>query len=109
MFFLFQSIVSIILLGIQFYFFRKTKRIAENIVNQQVKLLIHTFFVLVSLPLVLLLFFHSPLYILPQWLIYGGVYPFYIWHFSCLIFFLLIMLGKIFKLPFLSAQWLLKK
>ena len=109
MFFLFQFIVSIVLLAIQFYFFRKVKRITENIVRQRLKLFINTLFALFSLPLVLLLFFHSPLYILPQWFVYGGVYPFYIWHFSCFILFLLIMLGKIFKLSFLSLPWLLKK
>lgn len=109
MFFMFQSILSFILLGIQFYFFRKIRLKPKKVLRKPVRLCLDIIFTLFSLPLILMLFFHSPLYLLPQWLVYGGIYPLYIWHFSFFILFLFVVTGKIIKVPFLFPQWILKK
>ena len=110
MFLTFKIVLSVLLLCIQYYFYRNvTERFKSKPDSSLGRRLTNLFFALFSLPLVVMLALPVQLQYMPNWFVLAAVYPFYVWHFSSFVLFLFIMTGKILKLPFLSMVWLLSK
>lgn len=109
-FFFFQLLLILILLGVQYYFYRNISRyLAEHHSSRPARIVLNSVFVLFNLPLVCLLVTRPQLGSFPAWVIDGGVYPLYIWHFSLFLLFVVIMIGKFLKIPVVSTVWLMSK
>ncbi|MBI4547340.1 MAG: metallophosphoesterase [Ignavibacteriae bacterium] len=106
MFVLFRLIVYASMIGIQYYFYRRAKNLLPEFAKPLQKNLLNTLFPLFNVPLIVLVFWRPDFDELPQWLILTGVYPFYIWHFSFFLMFLLVLIGQLIRLPFLSLKWI---
>jgi len=110
MFVTFRIVLSLILLAIQYYFFRNLASYLRKRPNTSLRRrLTIVFFGIFSIPLIIMLFWPIPLQYLPNWFVLAAVYPFYVWHFSSFVLFLIVMLGKILKLPYISMVWLMSK
>jgi predicted MPP superfamily phosphohydrolase len=99
-----------LLLAIQYYLYRKvTLRLRMNehpgwrLVGAQAT------FVWFGLALAVVTFVRLPLSDAPRWLMLFGVYPMYAWHSSLAIVFLVLMVGKLLKFPFLSFRWMARR
>jgi predicted MPP superfamily phosphohydrolase len=66
-------------------------------------------FVVFNLPISYLTFFRPPKLLFSDLVTWLGVYPFYVWQFSGLTIFLLLIVGKVIKLAFIGAVTFMKK
>jgi predicted MPP superfamily phosphohydrolase len=106
MFFIFHIIVIFILTGIQFYFYWKLLKHAKlNSSPRWMRKTIHGAFFLFNAPLYLIVLFQWSVSHLPQWIVFTGLYPLYIWHFSFFVLFLLTCVWNLLKLSLTVARW----
>jgi len=70
---------------------------------------VNILFALFNLAMVISLSWRLDLNSVPKWFIDLGIYPFYIWHYSFLMLFLLTAIGKLLQLPFLAVMWVWRK
>ncbi|MBI1808033.1 MAG: metallophosphoesterase [Ignavibacteria bacterium] len=110
LFYAIQIAVIGLLCGIQLFFYRNVSRYFTNrnkpkwyIRCLQVVLLTFT------LPLPLLVIWHPQLAILPRLLVNVGIYPLCVWHFSFVFLFIVVVAGKLLKLPIVSIVWITTK
>lgn len=109
-FILFQFIATLFFLGIQVYLFRTFFRAtAEKLAFKGVRRGVGAAFILFSLPLLIGVVLRLLGLRTPGWAIVHVLPPLYLWHFVSLLLFLLLMFGKLLKLPFLSIGWILGK
>jgi uncharacterized protein len=109
----FQLFLSLLLLGIQFFFYRELIS-SENQWTQRwwMRRTVQWLFLLFNLPLMFLMFgppgwrgFNQ----LPGWLLAGTVYPLYLWHGSFVFLFLVVLIKEAVTLPVRGMRWLLGK
>lgn len=109
-FMIFQLILSVVLLLIQYFFYRKIIRyIEEKNLSSKYKKVLNVLFVVFNVPLIPLIFFRVRLYDLPMWFVYGGVFPFYTWHFTFFLCFFYWLAGQIIYLPIRMSLWFGKR
>ena len=107
---IFRIVVSALLILIQLFFYRKALGyIRKNHKPRWYRAVIHGLFATFNLPMLITMALRLPLYAYPSWLISIGVYPFYLWHFSMIILFVLMMIGKLLKVPFVATAWILSR
>lgn len=70
---------------------------------------INILFTLFNLAMIISIFWRLELNAAPRWFVNFGIYPFYVWHYSFLLLFLLTAIGKFLQLPFLAITWVWKK
>jgi len=93
-------------MGSQLYFYRKTLLWANTTGHRsRNRWICHSVFALFNIPVLFVIALRPHLLTLPEWFKLTMVYPFYIWHFSWFLIFLLVIIWKIFAFP----VWGLKK
>jgi predicted MPP superfamily phosphohydrolase len=105
-----RLILILLLLGSQTYLllralsYLRTKESARHL-----RFVVWIAFSVFNLPMFYLTFFWSPKVVLTNFLTWAAVYPFYVWQIAGLMVFLLIIVGKIIKLPVIGAVTVLKR
>ena len=109
-FFLFRIFFLLILLGIQFFFFRRAEKYLKEKSKGKILLWIErTLFILFNIPLVIFSFSRpSSTSILPL-ILYGVYYPVFLWNGTLVILFLISRILKLIELPFRFSFWFGKK
>jgi len=105
----FQLIATVILLGIQFYFYRLISGALQHSKSSRWRKAVQIVFAVMSILLIPLLFFRSALYQMPGWLVGYVAFPFYIWHFTSFFLFLLMMVRMLVWMPGVLAKKLLHR
>jgi predicted MPP superfamily phosphohydrolase len=105
------SIVLLLVIGlIQYLFYRKITRHIRTMSNSSAYLLLtRIVFVLFFLPVAGIVIWQPKLGKSLDWVILFGVFPLYLWHFSWIMLFLVLMIGKLFQLPFRLTAFIMKK
>ena len=108
--YLFFIVVDSLIMGIQVLLYLKAQNLAKESRNPRIlKILINTLFVVFNVPLIIIFIFKIHLLRVPVLVLYGAVYPFFLWHFASFLLFLLYLAGKFLRLPFDSVLWVLKQ
>src|SRR5712692_8383550 len=109
-FLIFRLTVTLILFATQGYFYQRTIRYTRrNWKSPTPVRVVQALFFLFNVPLIALMFSRPSLLHIPSWFVQYGVYPFYIWHGSFLVLFLLLFFLYVLRLPVAGAWWLIKK
>ncbi len=109
-FFHFFLIGSALLLGIQWFLYSTIRRYLKKIPGSGRRiLLVSCVFAVFSLPLLLWPAMRLAGIHLPPWATLNIMPVFYIWHFVWLVLFVVLAAGKLLKLPFLTADWLMRR
>ncbi len=107
---LFRAFVYLLLISIQLFFCWKTYRylVKEKKARwlQTVTIIIFSLF---TVPVIVLAFGKLHLFLFPRWFIVGCVYPFYLWHSSFVIFFVVWFLARIVRFIFTLPMLILKR
>lgn len=104
----FQIIFIVLLTSIQSYFYYQLLKYFSSHKNGLwLKISIHLIFILFNLPVYFLFFLRIHMKDMQAWMMFLGIYPLYIWHFSLAVLFIVLMIGKLLKLPFLSLLWII--
>ncbi|HUL43102.1 MAG TPA: metallophosphoesterase, partial [Bacteroidota bacterium] len=109
MYFSFQLLATVILLGIQIYFYRIASSAVSGIHSRGWLLAVRILFLLMSAGLIPVLLFRSTFSHPPSWLVYGAMFPFYLWHFVSFFLFLLAMVRMIIWMPVVVVRYLLHR
>ena len=106
----FRVIIFIILIGIQYYFYRRVKRYCTS---RALSLFIiycaRILFITMNIPVALMLFLRLSSTAISHWILYGVVYPTFLWHGTLIVLFVTIMILYTIKLPLSFSLWLGKK
>lgn len=109
-FYLFQILATLLLAGVQFYLYRGIMSwTRERGLSAGARRVLVSSFVVFNLPLLLGPLFRYISLSMNELLPANALIPFYLWHFISLVLFLLLMAGKLIKLPFLTLGWILGK
>lgn len=104
---LFKFIFGFVLLGIQFYFYRAVKAyLSEGRPRPRLLLLARILFALFSLPVLVASFWFPLVTRAPALVIFILFYPFYCWHFTWFLMFLLTAAGEVLRLILRGASFL---
>ena len=106
----FFIIVDSIIMGVQIILYLKAQNFAKE--SRSPKFLGHLInvaFLAFNIPLVFTLVMRNRIISPSAIFLYGAIYPFFLWHFTSFVLFILLILTKIIKLPFVSAIWGLKR
>jgi predicted MPP superfamily phosphohydrolase len=104
-----RLILSVFLIGSQTYLlFKIVRYMNARQTRLSIRLAIWVTFVIFNLPIFYLITFHPPKFLFADFFTNVAVFPFYVWQFSGLIIFLLQMLGKAIRLPFVGIVALMK-
>lgn len=108
-FLIFRLVLTTIIFGIQFYFFRMVMRYVRGC-SAPIGLVwtVRGVFALFNLPLLILIFLRPQLLHFPEWFITFGIQPFYVWHGTAVLLFLVAMVGLLFRWLFKSTRWLVR-
>lgn len=109
-FFLIQLILTLLLLVLQLFLFRKFRKHEAVHGRTGSRTRIATVaFILFNLPLVIAPLLRLARYTVPAWVSTGLMPPVYLWHFISVLLGALLLLGKLLKLPFFTAEWILQR
>lgn len=98
-----------VLLGIQFFFYRELLGLAgRQVPRLWARRTVQALFVLFNVPLVVLLFGWRGFSHLPAWLAVLSVYPLYLWHSSFVFVFLVVLFREALRLPVNALRWLFR-
>ncbi|MBM4166216.1 MAG: metallophosphoesterase [Ignavibacteria bacterium] len=109
-FFLFRIIFLSILLGIQYFFFRRSEKYFRN--KSASKVLLWSgriLFIVMNIPLFFISFYRPPSTQIYPFILYGVYYPVFLWHGTLVILFLVSRILKLLELPFRFSFWFGKK
>ncbi len=105
----FVIVMFVLLFFVQFFFYSKVSHYLKAAKKPSwMKTATVTLFALFNVPLIVLLIWRPHFTYFPDWFLYIGVYPFYVWHFSLLIILLIYLLLKIVQSPFLLLSFIIK-
>lgn len=105
-----RLILILLLLGSQAYLLvRILSYLRAKESGRLLRFVVWIAFSVFNLPMFYLTFFWSPKVVFTDFLTWAAVYPFYVWQIAGLMVFLLIIAGKIIKLPVIGAVAILKK
>ena len=103
-----QLLVATLLAGIQFAVYRQVRRqYGSHPRYPQFSPYIKAAFIVFTLPFFVTIVLRMLGQGLPTWFLRDVMYPVYIWHFVSIVLAVLILAGKLLKMPFLSLGWLL--
>jgi len=103
-----QAIYTAALFALQYWYYTKLRRdYGETAWFRRFSLVIAALFVLICAPMTVTLFYRAIGKGMPNWYLRDVMYPVYIWHFISLLILVLLLAGKLLKVPFLTAGWLL--
>jgi predicted MPP superfamily phosphohydrolase/uncharacterized membrane protein len=106
----FATLVLTFLLIVQVFFFRLTRAALLKRRNfNAARIAVYAVFLVFNVPLVGSVLFHRGFYPVPDWFLYGAVYPLYIWHFASVLLFLLLALIQILMFPVRLIRWLRRR
>lgn len=109
-FFIFRTTLSLIILAIQWYFYRRTLSfVRSRQESKKIELLLRSLFALFNLPLPVLIFIRPRLIDVPDWFITFGLYPFYVWHAMFFLLFVILFFFYLIRLPFFVAGLIANK
>ena len=109
-FLIFRLALTVIVVIIQWYFYRRTLRYARSAWRPQATVrIIQAVFLLFNLPLFVLIFVRPNLLNAPQWFVHFVISPFYVWHGTFLVLFVILFCGYMLRLPIAGAILLLGK
>lgn len=101
--FIFRLILTVILSGIQYFIYNKIQRyLRSSSKSPRLQIAVKALFLGFNVPLIVLMFWQPKTAAFPGWLLYIGVFPFYLWHFCFFIIFMIILAGLGLKLPVLG-------
>ncbi|MBS4027665.1 MAG: metallophosphoesterase [Ignavibacteriales bacterium] len=105
-FFLFRIIFLSLLLGIQYFFFRRSEKYLRNKSASTVVLWgERILFIGMNIPLFFISFYRPPSTEIYPFVLYGVYYPVFLWHGTLVILFLVSRILKLFELPFRFSFW----
>ena len=105
--FLFRLTLSLVLTGIQYFLYARIQRYFRSTSKtQRLQTALKILFIAFNLPLIVLICWQPKTAAFPGWLLYLGVFPFYLWHFCLFIVFIILVAGMCLKLPFTGFFWL---
>jgi predicted MPP superfamily phosphohydrolase len=108
--FMFYAILLAAVFGIQYYLYRRVTKYVSTKKNPSFFLwLVRAVFSAFIVPVVALAIWQPKLAAAPGWAILFFFFPLYLWHFSCLLLFLFLMVGKLLQLPFHVSTRLLAR
>jgi hypothetical protein len=103
---IFRTVITLLLLLVQFFFYKKISRyVTSTNKSPLVKKMCNIVFTVFNFPLIPLIIFRVQSDAIPSWFMYGGVIPFYIWHVSFLLSFLIWLIGYVISSPFRLGLW----
>jgi len=110
-FLIFRILLPTLILGLQYFLYRRTRRwIKER--KPEARWPLHTatgLFLAFNIPFIIVAITRPRLADFPEWFIYTGVYPFFLWHGSMFFLGLILLATLIIKSPFLIGLWASKK
>jgi predicted MPP superfamily phosphohydrolase len=107
---LFRLLFLLILLGIQFFFYRRVMRYCkEHLFSAFVINAIRIFFVAMNIPVALMLFIKLSSTAVSYGILYGVVYPTFLWQGTFVVLFVITITLRAVKIPFLISLWIGKK
>jgi predicted MPP superfamily phosphohydrolase len=106
-----RLVLTALLIGSQAYLlFKIVHYLNARQSRMSIRLAVWVTFVIFNIPIFYLITFRPPKFLFADFFTNVAVFPFYVWQFSGLIIFLLQMLGKVIRLPFVGtvalAKWI---
>ncbi len=98
------------LVAIQWYFCQRTLRYARLRWNSPTPTrVIQALFLLFNVPLGVMIFVQPRLIDLPYWVVTVAISPFYVWHGTFLVLFVVLFSLYVLRFPIIGVTWLIKK
>jgi predicted MPP superfamily phosphohydrolase len=105
-----RLILTVFLIGSQAYLlFRIVRYMNTRQTRLSIRLAIWVTFLIFDLPVFYLITFRPPKSVFADSFMNIAVFPFYVWQFSGLVIFLLLVVGKAIRLPFVAAATLMRR
>mgnify|MGYP001562336228 CR=1 FL=1 len=104
---LFRLLFFIILIGIQFFFYRQVMRYSkEHSFSAIFNLTARTLFIALNIPVALMVFLRLSSTAVSYWILYGIIYPTFLWQGTFVVLFIITVILFATKLPFSFFLWL---